>query len=81
MSVLVEFTYQGTRAQSFAVTDEREGNRKARDRLWGRPVGSTATVTRYVRGDAPTVISRWCVDRDRTIVAHVFEAVPRFVRA
>ena len=81
MSVLVEFIYQGTRAQSFAAVDEREGNRKARDRLWGQPVGATATVTRYVRGVEPTVISRWCVGSDRTIVAHAFEPIPRFASA
>jgi hypothetical protein len=80
-SVLVEFMVQGIRARSFAALDEREGNRKARDRLWGQPVGATATVTRYVRGGAPTVISRWSVGRDRTIVAHAFEAVPRFALA
>lgn len=81
MSVLVEFVHQGTRAQCFAVVDEREGNRKARERLWGQPVGATATVTRYVRGGAPTVISRWRVGSDRTIVAHALEPMPRFAIA
>jgi hypothetical protein len=81
MSLLVEFIYQGKRAQSVTVVDEREGNRKARERLWGQPAGATATVTRYVRGVAPKVISRWCVGHDRTIVVDSLVSIPRFADA
>lgn len=81
MSLLVEFIYQGKRAQSVIVVDEREGNRKARERLWGQPAGATATVTRYVRGVAPKVISRWCVGHDRTIVVDSLVSIPCFADA
>jgi hypothetical protein len=64
MSYMLELTYQGTLLRSFPVADEAEGERKAREQLWGQPVGATVTVTCYERSGPPEVVGRWRVGDD-----------------